>query len=226
MPSTSKEDMIVLALKALERDAILKVNTAAKIYGVDRMTLTRRRDGKPARCDTPANSRKLTDLEEKTIVQYIIELCIRAFHPRLCYVEDMANRLLRERDAPPVGIRWAHNFVKCQLELRTRFTRKYDYQRAKCEDPKVIREWFALVYNVKVKYGILDDDLYNFNETGFIMGIIIATMVVTTSDGRSSRAKQAQPGNREWATVIQGVNALGWAIPPFIILAGQYHLAN
>ena len=44
------------------------------------------------------------------------------------------------------------------------------------------------MYNVKVKYGILDDDSYNFNETGFIIGIIIAAMVVTTSNGRS-RAK-------------------------------------
>jgi len=101
-----------------------------------------------------------------------------------------------------------------------RFICKYDYQRAKCEDLKVICEWFALVYNVKVKYGILDDDLYNFDEISFMMGIIIAIMVVTTSDGRSSRAKQAQPGNREWVIVIQGVNALGWAILPFIILAG------
>jgi hypothetical protein len=32
----------------------------------------------------------------------------------------------------------------------------------------------------------------------------------------------AQPGNREWATVIQGVNATGWALPPFIILAARY----
>jgi len=68
MPFTSKEDMIVLALKALERDAILKVNTVAKIYGVDCMILTRRRDGKPIRYDIPANSRKLTDLEERTII--------------------------------------------------------------------------------------------------------------------------------------------------------------
>jgi len=49
------------------------------------------RDGKPARCDILANSRKLTDLEEKTIIQYIIKLCTRAFHPRLLYVEDIAN---------------------------------------------------------------------------------------------------------------------------------------
>jgi len=116
-------------------------------------------------------------------------------------VEDIANRLLRERNAPPVGVWWVYNFIKRQLELRIRFTRKYDYQRAKCEDLIIIREWFALVYNVKVKYSILDDDLYNFDETGFIMGIIIAAIVVTTSNG-CSRAKQAQPGNREWVTII------------------------
>jgi len=41
------------------------------------------------------------------------------------------------------------------------------------------------MYNIKVKYGILNDDSYNFNETGFIMGIIIAVIVVTTFNGRS-----------------------------------------
>ncbi|KAL2125810.1 hypothetical protein VTI74DRAFT_2630 [Chaetomium olivicolor] len=137
----------------------------------------------------------------------------------------MANQLLRERDAPPVGKRWAHNFVKRQPELCTRYTRRYDYQRAKCEDPKVISEWFTLVRNTKAKYAIVDSDIYNFDETGFMMGMIFAGMVVTTSDG-FGKVKLAQPGNREWATVIQGVNALGWAIPPFIILAAQYHLAN
>ena len=95
----------------------------------------------------------------------------------------MANWLLRERDAPPVGIRWAHNFVKRQPELQIRFMRKYDYQRAKCEDPKVIRKWFALVYNVKVKYSIFNNDSYNFNKTGFIMGIIIATVNLCSLTG-------------------------------------------
>ena len=42
----------------------------------------------------------------------------------------------------------------------------------------------------------MEDDIYNFDETGFIMGIIFAGIVVTTSDGRS-KAKLAQPGNCE-----------------------------
>ncbi len=225
MPSPSKEARVILALEAIKNNPKIGIRAAAKLYNVPASTLCRRRGGQPSRRDIPANSRNLTDLEEQEIVQYVVELYTRAFPPRLRGVEDMANQLLRVRDAPPVGQRWAHNFVKRQPELQTRYTRRYDYQRAKCEDPKVIGEWFALVQNVKAKYGIVDDDIYNFDETGFMMGIIFAGMVVTTSDGRG-KAKLAQPGNREWATVIQGVNALGWAIPPFIILAAQYHLAN
>ena len=108
----------------------------------------------------------------------------------------MANQLLRARDASDVGQRWAHNFVQRRPELRTCFACKYDYQRAKCEDLKIIGEWFNLVRHTKENYGIADKDIYNFDETGFMMGIIFAGMVVTTSDGRG-RAKLAQPGNRE-----------------------------
>ncbi|KAI8654689.1 DDE-1 domain-containing protein [Fusarium keratoplasticum] len=137
----------------------------------------------------------------------------------------MANRLLADRDALPVGKRWASNFVKRHLDLKTRFFRKYDYQRAKCEDPAIIRNWFTVVANAIAKYGIRLEDIYNFDETGFMMGIIQSGMVVTGTD-RRGKPKSVQPGNREWITVIQAINAEGWAIPPFIIGAGQYHLAN
>ncbi len=40
--------------------------------------------------------------------------------------------------------------------------------------------------NIKAKYGIVEDDIYNFDETRFIMGIIFVSMVVITSDGLSS----------------------------------------
>lgn len=45
------------------------------------------------------------------------------------------------------------------------------------------------------KYGITDDDLYNFDETGFMMGAITASMAVKRSD-RHGKAKSIQPGNR------------------------------
>ena len=72
----------------------------------------------------------------------------------------------------------------------------------------IIRGWFELVYNTITKYGICNADIYNFDETRFMMGVISTAMVVTSSDGRA-KAKKVQPGNREWVTVIQGINSQG-----------------
>ncbi|KAL0936919.1 transposase [Colletotrichum truncatum] len=156
------------------------------------------------------NSQNLSDLEEKTIVEYILDLDARSFPPRLSSVEEMANRLLAERDAPPR-----------QPQLRTRFFRKYNYKRAQCEDPEVIRSWFSLVKNTIAKYGIADADIYNFDKTGFMMGVIASRMVVTSAERRSN-TKITQPGNREWVTVIQAINSQGESIPPYIIVTGQH----
>ena len=58
------------------------------------------------------------------------------------------------------------------------------------------------------------------------MGLLAASGMVITSAERRGRPRQAQQGNREWATVIQAVNSQGWALPPFIILAGKNHLGT
>ena len=77
-----------------------------------------------------------------------------------------------------------------------RFNRRYDYQRAKCEDPILIKGWFQLVANTIAKYRIVESDIYNFDKTRFIIGIISTAMVVTSLE-QASRAKQKQPSNRE-----------------------------
>jgi len=64
----SNEARLLLALQALQDDKNLSLRKAAEIYDVDYTTLFHRRAGWLVRCDIPANLRKLTDLEEKTIV--------------------------------------------------------------------------------------------------------------------------------------------------------------
>ena len=62
----------MMALDAVKRDATLSIQAAAKIYNIPATTLRRRRDGHITRRDISVNSKKLTDLEEQTIVRYII----------------------------------------------------------------------------------------------------------------------------------------------------------
>ena len=104
------------------------------------------------------------------IVQYILRLDFQGFSPQYKDVADMANLLYAERDVSCVGMNWPANFVKRHPELKTRVKRRYDYQRNKCEDPEIIRGWFRLVQNTIAKYGIVEADIYNFDETGFLMG--------------------------------------------------------
>jgi DDE superfamily endonuclease len=56
------------------------------------------------------------------------------------------------------------------------------------------------------------------------MGVIATARVVTSAEARS-RPKSTQPGNREWVSIIQGVNSNGWTIPPYVIFKGEEHLS-
>ncbi|KIM94812.1 hypothetical protein OIDMADRAFT_134686, partial [Oidiodendron maius Zn] len=55
---------------------------------------------------------------------------------------------------------------------------------------------FSLFKNTIIKYRIIDIDIYNFNKTRFIIGIIL-TVIVVISLERSSRVKVKQPSNRK-----------------------------
>ena len=158
---------------------------AAATYDVPEPTLRKRRAGIPSRRDCEPNSKKLTKLEELVITQHVLDLDSRGFPPRLGAIRDMANFLLAKRAASQVSKNWPENFVRRTPEVKTAYNRKYDYQRALCEDPEVIKPWFQLVYSTIEKYGIAIQDIHNFDETGFQMGVIVAGVVVIGSERRN-----------------------------------------
>jgi hypothetical protein len=137
---------------------------------------------------------RLSSTKEEVIAQHILYLEERRFPPRLAAVNDMADTLLAERGQPPIGRNWASTFVRRHPQLSTRTFRKYNYQRALCEDPELVQDWFRLVENIKAKYSITDEDTYNFDKTGFMMGWISHRTVVLSAD-RRGRPKMVQQGN-------------------------------
>lgn len=88
----------------------------------------------------------------------------------------------------------------------------------------MISAWFKLVEETKAKYGVHDNDMHNFNKTGFQIGVIGSIKVVIGLE-RRIRPNLIQPGDREWVTVIQSICAIGYATPPFIIYKGRVHIS-
>ena len=133
-----KDASINLALQAIQKDPSLSIRSAAKIYKISRATLGRRLNGITPRRDSPPNSAKLTELEEKVIIERIIDLDSRSCSPWISGVGVMANLLLAARGALLVGTRWPYRFIARHEKLKTRQVRRYDYKRALCEDPAII----------------------------------------------------------------------------------------
>jgi len=156
MPVQTQEARIILAIEAIRTSKKLSRRKAAKIYEVPESTLRLRMNGSTSLPERrPANT-NLSDLEEQIIVNYILDRDSRGFSPRQADIEDMANYLRKSRRAKPVGKLWAHRFIQRRPELKTRFNRVYDFQRALCEDPELIGAWFRLVENMRAKYGVVD----------------------------------------------------------------------
>jgi hypothetical protein len=226
---TSREGRLSLAMVSYQNKPCQSIRALARAYDVPESTLRTRLRGVHPRSEIVSVNRKLSTTEEQSLVQWILDLNRRGFPPYIIDVRRMADALLAARGQdpppPPVGKNWVSRFVNSQSELQTKWNRKVYSQRALCEDPVAISAWFNLVEETRQAYGILDTDTYNFDETGFMMGVA-ATSKVVTSSNTVGRAATVQPGNRDWVTTIECINASGWCLPPFVILSGKQHQAS
>jgi hypothetical protein len=138
----------------------------------------------------------------------------------------MANILL-QADNPsgfkPISKNWVSTFTNQHEEIKTQYSQRYNYSRAQCEDPKIIKEWFNCLQQIQMQYGISSEDIYNFNKIGFAIGLIATTKVVTRAN-MPGKPHLIQPGNREWVTTIKYVNTTGWVLPSCIIFKGKVHI--
>jgi hypothetical protein len=227
---THQEGRIAFAIAAIQKNQFHSIREAARVYNVPLSTLQRRVRGIKPQRGQRSSTRKLTQIEEDILIKWILQHEKRGFPPYLIDAKAIAQRIVNNRSTVvnDIGHQWIYRFTKKHPELRGRISRKKDYQRVKCEDPAIITKWFQTVLQIQQDYGILEQDIYNFDETGFAMGISAgsgASKSVGSSDS-VCRISHTQPGDREWITVIETINTSGSMLPPFIIVKGKVQLTN
>ena len=141
----------------------------------------------------------------------------------------MADLLLANHDMSKVpstiGTNWVNKFIQRHNMLKTCFSQRHNHEWALCEDTQKIKKWFKLVQQTIEEWGIVQEDIYNFDETSFAIGMI-ATAKVITQANRQSHPSLIQSGNQEWVTVIKTINTAGWVLPSMIIFASKTHCTN
>nr|XP_001389896.2 hypothetical protein ANI_1_3428014 [Aspergillus niger CBS 513.88] len=186
MPKSSKElveqeGRLCLAVESIQKGHTKSIREVARVFQVPRSTLQDRLNGLKFRKDTRANSHKLTSIEEESLEKWIISLDQRGAPPKHSQVREMANLLLQKRGQNTtisVGQKWVTNYISRHDSLKSRYSRQINYKRAKYEEPKAIQMWFKRVQTAISTYGIVNKNIYNFDETGFAMGILGTTKIL------------------------------------------------
>ena len=69
---------------------------------------------------------------------------------------------------------------------------------------------------------ILDKDTYNFDESGYLIGVVSSLIVIVPIGYKAVYVDN--PTNRELVTSIEYISIGGYYVPPIIIFKGAYHL--
>ncbi|CEL00931.1 hypothetical protein ASPCAL00523 [Aspergillus calidoustus] len=221
-----QEGRIQLAIQALKKREISSARRAAEVFNVPRSTLRDRLKGHGFQPELRNHSFRLSENQEEALVKWIIDRDTRGVAPKVSHVQQMAYLVLQEGSSTPpkpLGKNWVTSFIKRHESIKSRFARKYNCQRALCEDPRAMREWFDNLKALREENGIQLEDIYNFDETGFAMGQIATTRVVTRAE-ILGKPYIIQPGQREWVTSIECIGSTGFVVPPCIIFKGKVHI--
>lgn len=74
---------------------------------------------------------------------------------------------------------WTGRFLQRHPEYRIRKQKTLDVRRKQAHDVDELRRWFEQYKRIRDERGILPQDTYNFDETGFRIGIRRDQWVVT-----------------------------------------------
>ena len=187
-----------------------KIRHVAREFGVSRDRLRRRMQGIGPLESRLVTNTKLTAPEEVALCRYIDRLDAINLAVKPVFVTDAANYVLacraspaKQHDPPVVGNNWTTRFLK-RHGYHKRHQRKLQKDRSEAEKPDVVADYFAKLHAIIQEHGIVPEDIWNMDETGFRIGVGKDQFIVT----KRKRAHYfALPENRESA--IQALPCAG-----------------
>lgn len=145
--------------------------------------------------------------------------------PKRKQIEAAANSILREAygvTSLRVSEHWIKRFLGRHPEYYRRRRRALDLERMQAHDKSSIELWFRSYHDAIERYGITPQDIWNFDETGFQIGVGKDQFIITREPKK--KIFSGANTNRESVPVIEAVNTTGSVISPLIVLSSRQAL--
>ncbi|KAF5844087.1 hypothetical protein GGP41_001475 [Bipolaris sorokiniana] len=233
-PTSYEKSTREIADAVVELRRLRKPNLSeyARLHNLPYQRLHRAFNGGNNRSTRAPTNRKLSNVQEASLVYYLDAVDAVGFGVTKYMVEAQANHLLKQAfedaidsepdildpaEPPVVGQDWA----RCWLKRHTKYTRlrsqPIELTRKLAQALEALQRWFTQLKELVDLLGIQEEDLYNMDETGIRIGIS-KRQAVYTQHGRDVLVPTSN--NRELVSLVECISASGlapWA--PEVVLA-------
>ncbi|SJX65090.1 related to transposase [Sporisorium reilianum f. sp. reilianum] len=88
-----------------------------------------------------------------------------------------------------------------------------DSQRVLASNPKNVEAYFDLLEDTIKEHNIVPENIYNMDETGFLLGQSQSCNIIVPKENGKNRCFRSHPGNRETITMVECIGAHGPPTP-------------
>jgi DDE superfamily endonuclease len=132
----------------------------------------------------------------------------------------MATDLLIEKGGTEhLGVNWHLHFLNRHPDLKSKFVPPLDRNRCQAQDHEIFEHWFKLFLDQKARFEVLDNDIWNIDEKGVMMGVSGKTRVIIPKSSKNPHT--THPGNREWVTSTECISMAGKKLGSWTIFKGK-----
>ncbi|KAF2427769.1 hypothetical protein EJ08DRAFT_615507, partial [Tothia fuscella] len=141
---------------------------------VPRSTLHHRAQGRQSIEEKALSQQYLTPCEAKAVIDFLSQMANLGQHVRIKYIPLIAfsatrQRPLSDRPPKPLGKNWAKALETRYPQLKARRVKALDWNRYEKNIYKKITHWFDAIEDVLRDLTVLDENLYNIDETGVML---------------------------------------------------------
>ena len=194
----------------------------AKMFGVDRTTLSRRHRGaqRPRDTQVAEDRRNLNPQQEDELIRYIDGTTRAGVPPTRSILKNFGSAVAQHEVSESWVTRFQHRHPD---ELITKWDTGIDRERHLANNKRRYELYFNLLHSKMREHGIEERNTYNIDEKGFFVGITARSKRIFTKRTwvEEKRTAAIQDGSRKWITLLACVCASGEALPPALIYEGS-----